>query len=302
MSVDALSSVLRELRLESAAYRRLSLTAPWRLRFDGGLRGVHVVVHGTCTLALDGQPPRALHSGDLVVLPRADSHSMSSPGDERGPAVSALGLAQRTAGHQLEVGGTGPVTTILCGAFFFGDEHHPAVAGMPPLIHVPGQGGQAPSWLAGLTGALAAETLDDGPGSSVVMARLSDALVTRALRHHVENGVEAGWLRGLRDPAVSRVLMALHDDLSIPWTLSTMAATAGMSRSAFAARFTDTMAQAPVHYLTECRMRAAMTLLRAEQMTLAAVARRVGYGSEAALSAAFVRYVGLTPGAYRDGP
>ena len=54
--MDLLSSVLRELRLDSAAYRSLELHAPWRLRFDGGLRGVHVVVHGRCVLRLDGGP------------------------------------------------------------------------------------------------------------------------------------------------------------------------------------------------------------------------------------------------------
>jgi len=131
------------------------------------------------------------------------------------------------------------------------------------------------------------------------MARLSDALVTRALRHHVETGADPGWLRGLSDPCIAAVLTAVHHDLAAPWTLKALAATAGLSRSAFAARFTETMGQAPMQYVTECRIRAAMTWLRAEQLTLAAVAARVGYGSEAALSAAFVRYVGLAPGAYR---
>ena len=200
-----LSSVLRELRFESASYRRLDLCAPWRLRFDGGLRGVHIVVQGRCSITVDGKPPQNVETGDLVVLPRADSHQMSSMGDEHGPAESALNLAKRTSGPQLNAGGAGPTTTILCGAFFFGDDGHPAVAGLPSFIHVPGQRGRSPSWLTGLTGALAAETVDGGPGSEVVMARLSDALITRALRHHVETGEERGWLRGLSDPYVATV-------------------------------------------------------------------------------------------------
>jgi AraC-like DNA-binding protein len=297
--VDVLSSVLRELRLESASYRRLELRAPWRLRFDGGLRGVHVLVRGACSITLDEGPPRRLEAGDLVVLPRADSHQMSSVGDDRGPAISALDLARRTTGSELQVGGRGPATTVLCGAFFIGDEGHPAVSGLPRFIHVPGQGGQSPSWLAGLTGALAAETVDDGLGSDVVMARLSDALVTRALRHHVEKGDDRGWLRGLNDPCIACALAALHEDLAAPWTVASLAMTSGLSRSAFAARFADTMGQTPMQYLTHCRMRRAMTLLRTEQMTLTSVAARIGYGSEAALSAAFVRYTGVPPGAYR---
>ncbi|WP_369133477.1 AraC family transcriptional regulator [Modestobacter sp. I12A-02662] len=297
--MDVLSSVLRELRLESASYRRLELRAPWRLRFDGGLRGVHVLVRGACSITLDEGPPRLLEAGDLVVLPRAGAHQMSSVGDERGPATSALDLARRTTGSELQAGGGGAGTTVLCGAFFLGDEGHPAIAGLPRFIHVPAQGGQSPPWLAGLTGALAAETVDGGPGSDVVMARLSDALVTRALRYHVEEGGDRGWLRGLHDPWVARALTALHEDLAAPWTVASLAVTSGLSRSAFAARFADTMGQSPMQYLTHCRMRRAMTLLRTERMTLASVAARIGYGSEAALSAAFVRYTGVPPGTYR---
>ncbi len=171
--------------------------------------------------------------------------------------------------------------------------------GFPRCIHVPGQQGRAPGWLQGLTQALTGEALQGGPGSEVVMARLSDALVTRALRHHLETAEEPGWLRGLGDPAVVRALTALHGDLAAPWTLPSLARAGGLSRAAFAARFTATIGQPPMRYLHHCRMRRAMTLLRADGATAAGVAGRVGYASEAALSAAFVRYTGMTPGAFR---
>ncbi len=297
--VDLLSSVVREMRLESATYRSLQLHAPWRLRFDGGLRGVHVLVSGRCLLALDGERPRELRAGDLVVLPLADAHVLSSPDGRSAPVLSSLELARRTAGTRLVVAGSGELTTVVCGAFTFGDERHPAVAGLPRCIHVPGQGGRAPAWLAGLTQALATETIEGGPGSEVVMARLSDALVTRALRHHVETGDADGWLRGLSDPHLARALAAVHADLGAPWTLPALARAAGLSRAAFAARFTATVGQPPMRYVHSCRMRRAETLLRVEDATAASVAARVGYGSEAAFSTAFARYAGVPPGAYR---
>ena len=128
--MDVLSSVPRELRFESASYRRLDLRAPWRLHFDGGLRGVHIVVQGSCSITVDGEQSRTLETGDLVVLPRADSHQMSSisamstdpPTPEPGQAHERL---------KLDAGGAGPTTTVLCGAFFFGEDGHPAVAGLP---------------------------------------------------------------------------------------------------------------------------------------------------------------------------
>jgi AraC-like DNA-binding protein len=300
VSVDILSAVLRELRLESASYRSLVMHAPWRLRFDGGLRGVHIVVRGRCVLTLDTGQALLLNSGDLVVLPQADSHVLRSLDGEHAPVLSSLALAERTAGTELSVGAPGGAETqIGCGAFFLGQQNHPAVAGLPSCIHVPGRGGSASQWLTGLSTALVAETVQGGPGSEVVMARLSDALVTRALRHYLDSGQEAGWLRGLRDPYIARALAALHEDLSTRWTVESLARAAGLSRSAFAARFTRLVGRAPMDYLFQCRMLMAMKLLRDEQATVATVAGRVGYGSEAALSAAFSRYKGTTPGAYR---
>ena len=298
--MDILSAVLRELRLESASYRSLVMRAPWRLRFDGGLRGVHIVVRGRCVLTLDTGQALLLTSGDLVVLPQADSHVLRSLDGEHTPVLSSLALAERTAGTELSVGAPGGAETqIVCGAFFLGQQNHPAVAGLPSCIHVPGRGGSAPQWLTGLSTALVAETVQGGPGSEVVMARLSDALVTRALRHYLDSGQEPGWLRGLRDPYIARALAALHEDLSTRWTVESLARAAGLSRSAFAARFTRLVGRAPMDYLFQCRMLMAMKLLRDEQATVAKVAGRVGYGSEAALSAAFSRYKGTTPGAYR---
>jgi AraC-like DNA-binding protein len=297
--MDLLSGVLKELRLDSAAYRVLELHAPWRLRFDGGLRGVHVVVEGRCVLELDDGPGRDLQAGDLVVLPRADSHVLRSAGRGRGPELSSLALARAAAGTRVHVGGAGEPAVIVCGAFFFGDEDHPAVAGFPRCIHVPGRSGSAPPWLAGLTDALTAEAREAGPGSDVVMARLSDALVTRALRHHAETADGPGWLRALGDPPLAAVLAAVHADLAAPWSLPSLARTAGLSRAAFAARFTATIGQPPMQYVHGCRIRRAMTLLRGGDATAAAVASRVGYGSESAFSAAFVRYAGMPPGEYR---
>lgn len=297
--MDLLSDVLRELRLDSAAYRVLVLRAPWRLRFDGGLRGVHIVVRGRCVLTLDTGARRSLETGDLVVLPRADSHVLTSPDGDRAPVVSSLALARARAGVDLSAGGEGEETVIVCGAFFLGQEGHPAVESLPASIHVPAQEGSATEWLAGISAALVAEAVEGAAGSEFVMARLSDALVTRALRHHLRTSDEPGWLRGLRDGPVSRALTAMHGDLGRQWTVATLAGTAGLSRAAFAARFQRTVGRPPMDYLTDCRIRKAMTMLRVEHATVAKVASSVGYGSEAALSAAFLRHTGTTPGAYR---
>lgn len=69
-----------------------------------------------------------------------------------------------------------------------------------------------------------------------------------------------------------------------------------MSRSSFAARFTEAIGEPPLHYLTHWRMDLAHSHLRDSPESLSAVARRFGYSSEATFSRAFKRVHGITPG------
>jgi transcriptional regulator GlxA family with amidase domain len=122
------------------------------------------------------------------------------------------------------------------------------------------------------------------------------------LRHHALEGADVGWMRGLADPYVARALAAVYEGLDRPWTVDALAGTAGLSRAAFAARFRREVGEAPMQYVTRLRVHRALSLLREERLTLAAVARQVGYGSEAALSAAVKRSTGRSPGSVRGQP
>jgi AraC-like DNA-binding protein len=298
--MDLLSDVLRELRFESAGYRWLELGAPFRIRFaEPGLRGVHFVARGECDLALGDRTPTRLTAGDLVVFPGGDAHMLCSPGIGRAATVSGFELAMRTPGTRLRAGGSEIDTVVVCGAFVIGEPAHPALRGLPRIIHLPGDAGRPPHWLAPLVDALAAEAFDGGPGSDLVMARLSDALLIRALRQHGDTLAPPGWLAGLRDPAVAAALTAMHADPAGPWTVEHLARTAGLSRAAFAARFTDRVGEPAMRYLLSLRIQRAKTLLRSREATVAAVAGQVGYRSDVAFAAAFKREVGTSPGAYR---
>jgi transcriptional regulator GlxA family with amidase domain len=158
------------------------------------------------------------------------------------------------------------------------------------------------SWLGPLVDAIAVEAFDGGPGSDLVMARLSDALLTRVLRHHADAVDHPGWLAGLRDPCVAAALAAVHADVAGPWSLIGLAQVAGLSRAAFAARFAERIGEPPMTYLLHLRMQRAKAQLRGSDATVAAVAAQVGYRSEAAFAAAFKREVGTAPGTYRNPP
>ena len=149
--------------------------------------------------------------------------------------------------------------------------------------------------------ALASEMAEQAPGSEVVATRLAEVLFIQALRAHIASGVgwrNKGWLRAIFDPQMGTALTAIHDSVNNPWTVESLAEAAGMSRSAFAARFKELLGQTPFEYVTEWRMQKAMQLLQLRDKKLIDVARSVGYESDASFSKAFKRVVGASPGAY----
>jgi AraC-like DNA-binding protein len=108
------------------------------------------------------------------------------------------------------------------------------------------------------------------------------------------------WLSGLRDPYVGRALMALHANPARDWTLELLAAEAALSRSSFAERFAEFVGHPPMQYLTNWRMQLATNYLRIGTESVAAIANRVGYESEAAFSRAFKKVVGAPPSEWRE--
>jgi AraC-like DNA-binding protein len=117
---------------------------------------------------------------------------------------------------------------------------------------------------------------------------------------HIASGPERnkGWLRAIFDPQIGAALSAIHDRVNTPWTVESLAEAAGMSRSAFAARFKELLGQTPLEYVTLWRMQKAIQLLERRDKKLPEVARLVGYESDAAFSKAFKRVVRANPGEY----
>jgi len=138
------------------------------------------------------------------------------------------------------------------------------------------------------------------PGSEIVANRLAEVLFIQVLRAHIASGPERnkGWLRAVFDPQIGTALSAIHERVNTPWTVESLAEAAGMSRSAFAARFKELLGQTPLEYVTEWRMQKAIQLLQQHDKKLIDIARLVGYESDAAFSKAFKRVVGANPGGY----
>lgn len=102
-----------------------------------------------------------------------------------------------------------------------------------------------------------------------------------------------------RDPHVARAIAAMKADPCHRWTVSALARIGGLSRAAFARRFTGTVGIPPLRWLTEHRLRLAEARLRETDLGLAAIAIEIGYVSEFAFAKAFKRLYGVAPGVFR---
>jgi AraC-like DNA-binding protein len=302
---DRLGEALHLLRMSGAFYFPSELTAPWGLEVPplADCLWFHVVTRGRGELVVDGAP-YVLEAGDFALVPRGDGHLLRSDAAAATPSVMGLDHDFVTERYAiLRHGGGGTPTTFVCGAVRL---EHPAARGLIPLLpavlHVTAGSDRSESMQATLR-LMAAEAAELRPGGETVITRLSDILVIQAIRAWIETDPAArtGWLGALQDPQLGQVLAEVHRDPARPWTVASMADAAAMSRSAFAARFTELVGEPAMQYVTRWRMHTAYTLLADGGATVGELAGRLGYQSEAAFSRAFKRVVGLAPGAARRG-
>jgi AraC-like DNA-binding protein len=197
-------------------------------------------------------------------------------------------------------GGGGAPTTIVCGSFSFDRASLRPISQLFPNFILVKSDQVRTLALHNTLQALASEMAELAPGSGVVATRLAEVLFIQILRAHIasEPDRNKGWLRAVFDPQLGSALKAIHESVHTPWTVESLAEAAGMSRSAFAARFKELLGQTPLEYVTGWRMQKAMQLLEQRDKKLIDVARSVGYESDAAFSKAFKRVVGANTGEY----
>ena len=316
--LDALSDVLRVVRLNAAVFLDAEFTAPWCVGEPAGIevcvrsmpRAQHVVIYhmvmeGGVHVGLRGEEPRYVEAGDLIIIPSGEPHALGSdlslpkaPGDrliiDRGP--DEVG--------QVRHGGGGAVTRLVCGYLACDSSLFDAVlAPLPRVMIVNMREGASAQWLTSSLRFSIAETTAQRAGAGTVLAKLSELMFVEALRRYIESlpAEQTGWLAGLRDRFVGKTLALIHARPQHAWTVEELAGEVGLSRSALADKFTALVGQPPMQYLTRWRLQLAADLLRSSARNVATIAAEVGYDSEAAFSRAFKREIGVAPAAWRDG-
>ena len=318
--MDALASLVHEVRADGALFGRSILTPPWSVRFaDRTPLKLLTLLSGDGWIVPAGGDPVRLVAGEVAIVAGAAPFTATDEPTGAGAAGAAgtptpnlyvvygpdgcvdgdgvavaddFRLGVRTCGTSLD----GP-TVLLTGSYQArGQVSRRLLDALPRVLVVPHEGE-----LCAVLDLTAAEVTRNAPGQQAVLDRLLDLLLLTTLREWFARpeAEPPAWYRALGDPVVGHALRLLHDRPADPWSVATLAAETGVSRATFARRFTELVGEPPMTYLTSWRLSLAADLLARTDDTVEAIARRVGYVSGFGLSVAFKRVYGTRPSDHR---
>jgi AraC-like DNA-binding protein len=319
MAVDALSDLLRTVRLTGATFFDIAANEPWVVEspprdmilpkiLPGAdhLIAYHVVTVGRCFANIIGGQPIAVEAGEVIVFTNGDPHVLSSsPGMRADPAAPAA-FDAAAAGQLpffINCGGEGPASAKLVCGYLACDARpfNPLLENLPPVLKAGDPRGGDAGWLGQFIRFARMESADKRAGGESVLAKLSELMFIEVVRRHLEAlpPEQAGWLAGLRDPFVGKALSLMHGRPAHGWTIEELAKQVGQSRSVLAERFADLVGVPPMHYLAKWRMQIASEFLSGGNANVAIIASEIGYESEAAFSRAFKKMMGVPPSVWR---
>ncbi|MEU0602000.1 AraC family transcriptional regulator [Streptomyces sp. NPDC006393] len=322
--MDALATLLDGPRARGAFLLRSVLTPPWAVKVAdlAPLTLVHMV-RGDAWIRTDDGQARSLSCGGIAVIRGPEPYVVAGdrntepqivirPGQvstdvDGNELCEQMDLGVRTWGDDPDgahgagsgAGEEAALSAVMISGTYQmrGEISSRLLSALPQVLVL------APdAWSSPLPALLSEEIVRDEPGQEVVLDRLLDLLLIAVLRTWFarSEAKAPAWYAAQSDPVVGPALRLLHDDPAHPWTVADLAARTGVSRAALGRRFTDLVGEPPMAYLTGWRLALAADLLREPDATIASVARRVGYGSPFALSAAFKRVRGLSPQQHRE--
>lgn len=294
--MDPLSDVIALLRPSTAISKPITGRGRWGVRYAAhNAPGFTIILKGECWISFDGQGPVKLQKGDFVLLPSTPAFTLSShPNVEcqpRDPMDTPVRHGEQEGEADFE---------LLGGAFRIEQVNAPLLLSLLPcVIHIPALEGRTGK-LNSIIELIMDECGSEEPGKKMILERMLEVLLIEALRWQgiAHDDVRAGLFKGMQDPGLARVLRAIHADVRASWTVAGLAKVAGLSRSAFAARFGEVLGCGPIEYLARWRMALAKDALIRGANTLDRIADEIGYKSASAFSTAFRKRLGCSPGKF----
>lgn len=281
--MEVLSDILRSIRVEGSVYFCDHVEAPWIKEFkDPARASFHLLRRGACWAKIGDRIER-LGPGDLIFLGPGIDHSLSSqPGN----------------GTQAD---RAEDTMLLCGYCSFSENALTSrLSIFPTFTIVRDEEFIRHPWLKSTFDQLSAEYLSQGPGSELIVNKLTEVILVELVRINFASSRRHPFLESLQDRRISKSLELIHEEPQYNWTLEQMADNVGMSRAAFSNRFKALVGQPMFGYLTALRMGKAQAFLQETKLPVYEIAMRSGYESERAFTNTFKKIVGETPRQFRS--
>jgi len=309
--MDALTEVLNSVRVRSTVYCPIEIGAPWGLHIaEESGAPFFILTKGRAFLEIEElKIRRRLNAGDFIIITKKCACKVAdSPQSEIIDLQEWLRRNPPRPDGTFKVEGKGEITNFIGGTFFFeNQETHPLLKVLPTFLHFSGSVGGAGEdckvvdWFETSLDFISSEATSRKPGAETIITRLSDILFIQAVRAYANtvSDEQPNWFTAATDPQIGEAIANIHRTPQSPWTVDRLATLSGMSRSAFASRFTKLVGEPPLRYLSRWRMHKAIEMIREGRLTTAEIASIIGYESEAAFSKAFKKWNGRGPGAYR---
>ncbi|MBL0748653.1 AraC family transcriptional regulator [Nocardioides baculatus] len=307
--MDGLSAMLDGPRARRAFLLRILLDPPWCVRLeDEAPLSVTTVVRGGMWVCPDDEEPVRLGAGDVVVWVGGDHWTIADdPGTPTQVVIHPGQVCTTVDGHVVAEemaqgvrswGNTGEGETVLLTGVYQleGEVTRRLLRALPRTLVLRADELETP-----LVDLLAQEVVRDAPGQEAVLDRLLDLLLLTLLRTWFarSHAGTPGWYAAQGDAVVGPALRLMQHHPHHAWSVAELADRSGVSRAGFARRFTELVGEPPMAFLTQWRISLAADLLLEPDATVASVARRVGYATPFALSAAFKRERGISPRDHR---
>lgn len=303
--MDALSVLLQNVHLFETKYYRLNGTGNWSYsltRQDTIL--FYLVMSGGFCIDV-GNGPRETRAGDMIMIPSAHQHvsyALNHHADTAQPLDALLSNCQE---HTLDVKGDGDseASLILIECKYDKAMIRPLLSVLPPILPEVNDEDDGRFEVIDIEiRLLTLEAEHERMGKTAVINHWASIMMIECLRVYIESLPEAteNWLKAMKDPFLTKALVAMHEKPSENWTINKLAEVAGMSRSSFAQRFKEVVGIPPLTYLMDYRLRLAARYLRLQQNSISRISALVGYASDSTFSQAFKRVYGISPKAYRQ--
>ncbi|MFV1981991.1 MAG: AraC family transcriptional regulator [Thiohalomonadales bacterium] len=297
-SFNPLGETLHYLKLSGAFYCKSDSCGTWGVSLPSMPKTsiFHIVTAGSCLIEC-GEQTIELKAGDFVFVPKGQGHILRS--DSRAKVEDLFSLPRNQISQSYEtmkLGDAGEKTTMLCGVVKL--EHPSAefiINAMPDMIYLESSKSSYSSWISHTVRLISLEAEQAQIGGETILTRLADVLVIQALRDWINNetNFKKGWLFALQDERIGVSLSLIHSNPGRQWTLESLGKEIGMSRTAFATKFTELVGEPMLQYLTKWRMNlAAMRLKDGEKVTPELI-EQLGYKSESAFRRTFKKVVGI---------